>query len=121
MLHIIARYRSLFAYLLAGWMSVIVISGIVFMHKEVTSKGEIITHIHPYNFTKKKDKHHHKNDAEIQFLNVVFQGTFIETVFDIFEAPFFQEFNYTTYTFYSTTYYFTEHLDTYLRGPPALV
>lgn len=33
---------------------VIIISGVVFMHKEVTSTGEIITHIHPYNFTKRK-------------------------------------------------------------------
>lgn len=33
---------------------VIIISGVVFMHKEVTSTGEIITHIHPYNFTKKR-------------------------------------------------------------------
>ncbi|MDR2284976.1 MAG: hypothetical protein LBE37_17310 [Sphingobacterium sp.] len=120
MLNTISRYRSLFAYLLAGWMSVIVISGIVFMHKEVTSKGEIITHIHPYDFTKKKDKHHHKNDAEIQFLNVVFQGAFIEPVFSIVEVPFFQEFNYTTYAVYSKTYHFTKDLDTYLRGPPML-
>ncbi|WP_245801029.1 hypothetical protein [Sphingobacterium nematocida] len=121
MINTISRYRRLFAYLLAGWMSVIIISGIVFMHKEVTSKGEIITHIHPYNFTNKKDKHHHKNDAEIQYLNVVFQGTFIETVFTVFEAPYFQEFEYVSYPSYTKTYHFTEHLDTYLRGPPVLV
>ena len=121
MIHTISRYRSLFAYLLAGWMSVIIISGIVFLHKEVTSKGEIITHIHPYNFTKKKDKHQHKNDAEIQFLNVVFQGVFIETVFEAFEAPFLQEFNYLPYASYTRTYHFTKTLDTYLRGPPVRV
>lgn len=89
------------------------------MHKEVTSKGEIITHIHPYDFTKKKNKQHHKSDAEIQYLNVVFQGAFVEPTFTLFEAPVLQEFNYNTYTAYSWVYHFTTHLDTYLRGPPS--
>lgn len=80
-------YRTLIAGLLSAWMMIIVISGVVFMHKEVTSTGEIITHIHPYDFTKGKQQHHHESDAEIQYLNVVFNGTYIQTDFVIFEMP----------------------------------
>lgn len=121
MINAISTYRRLGAYLLAGWMSVIIVSGIVFMHKEVTSKGEIVTHVHPYDFTKKKNKHQHKNDAEIQYLNVVFQGAFVESTFTVFEAPYLQEFNYGNYAAYSWAYYFTTSLETYLRGPPTFV
>lgn len=78
-------YRSLLAYLLSAWMIVIIISGVVFMHKEVTSTGEIITHIHPYDFTKKGEPHHHKSDAEIQYLNVVFAGAFLAADLQVFE------------------------------------
>lgn len=80
-------YRTLIAGLLSAWMMIIVISGVVFMHKEVTSTGEIITHIHPYDFTKGKTPHHHESDAEIQYLNVVFNGTYIQSDFVIFEMP----------------------------------
>jgi len=120
-IHTFSTYRRLIASLLAGWMSVIIISGIVFIHKEVTSKGEIVTHIHPYDFTQKTPKHHHKSDAEIQYLNVLFHGSFIETDFVVFETPLFQEFPYVFYI----PYYFTYHSHTpqhyYLRGPPVLV
>lgn len=117
----ITRYRRLFASLLAGWMSIIVISGIIFMHKEVTSKGEIITHIHPYDFTKKKDKHGHKNDAEIQYLNVVYQATFLETTFAVYCAPITQEYKEDLRPYYLNNYLFQKELDSFLRGPPQTV
>lgn len=64
---------------------VIIISGVVFMHKEVTSTGEIITHVHPYDFTKKGHPHHHHSDGEIQYLNVVFAGAFLASDLLVFE------------------------------------
>ena len=87
------------------------------MHKEVTSKGEIVTHVHPYDFTE-KNKHHHTNDNEIQFLNVVFQGNFLENSFINFETPFFQEFYITEHQYSAFTYYKTTIIHHDLRGPP---
>lgn len=82
-------YRSVLAYTLSALMIFIITSGVVFMHKEVKSTGEIVTHIHPYDFTK-KGKAHHKSDAEIEFLNVVFSGTFTSpsiTLYDLELSP----------------------------------
>ncbi|WP_140937385.1 hypothetical protein [Sphingobacterium lumbrici] len=118
MLGILSTYRRLFASLLAGWMCVIVISGVVFMHKEITSSGEIVTHIHPYDFTDQSHKNHHKSDGEIQYLNIVFQGSFISSDFIIFELPFFQEFQFENYTYYSYREYTSVFNSYYLRGPP---
>lgn len=81
------KYRTLIAKLLCIWTLTIVISGVVFMHKEVTSTGEIVTHVHPYDFTKKNQQHHHQSDDEIQFLNIVFHGAFILGDIVVFEAP----------------------------------
>ncbi|KGE15180.1 hypothetical protein [Sphingobacterium deserti] len=78
-------YRSLIAYFLSAWTVAIIISGVVFMHKEVTSTSEIITHVHPYDFTKKGEPHHHDSDAEIQYLNVVFAGAFLAPDLQVFE------------------------------------
>lgn len=120
MINNIATYRRLFASLLALWMSLIVISGIVFMHKEVTSNGEIITHIHPYDFTKKKDKSHHKNDAEIRYLDVVFQGSFLEPQFYNLDISVPTEFEINSYFCYFQTYLFETIIHSFTRGPPAL-
>lgn len=120
MIHTLSTYRRQVAYLLAGWMSAIIISGIVFMHKEVTSDGQIVTHIHPYDFTK-KSKHHHKSDAEIQYLNVLFHGSFIETGIVAFEIPILQEFPYVFHKPYYSSYHSCTPQHYYLRGPPALV
>ncbi|WP_345068390.1 hypothetical protein [Sphingobacterium thermophilum] len=118
MVHTISTYRRLIASLLAAWMSVIVISGIVFMHKEVTSKGEIVIHVHPYDFTK---KHKHKSDAEIRFLDVIYQGTFIQTDIQVFEVPFFPEFPIEKNVVYSCFIPAVTIFHSYLRGPPTLV
>ena len=69
-MHRLASYRLLVANFLLVWMCGIIISGVVFMHKEVTSNGEIVTHIHPYNLNEKKHHQHH-SDAEIRFLDIV--------------------------------------------------
>src|SRR5690606_31144825 len=53
-MHILSStYRNLTALLLSVCMVAIITSSVVFMHKEVTSTGEIVTHIHPYDFTQK--------------------------------------------------------------------
>lgn len=120
MINTISTYRRLIASLLTCWMSLIVISGIVFMHKEVTSKGEIVTHVHPYDFTKKQ-KHQHKSDDEIHFLDVLFQGTFIESSFTALEIPVPTEFIIQNTTFYHSQLQATPIFHAYLRGPPSLV
>lgn len=120
MINTISTYRRIVASLLACWMMLIVVSGIVFMHKEVTSKGEIVTHIHPYDFTKKQ-KHHHKSDAEIHFLDVLFQGTFIESAFVTFEAPLVNEFTVRNESVYHSHLLAVSIFHAYLRGPPSLV
>jgi len=82
----IRPYRQFIAHFLFYWMVGIIISGVVFMHKEVTSTGEIVTHIHPYNLG---EKHHHKHhsDAEIRFLDIVFQGSYLNWESQTFTAP----------------------------------
>jgi len=103
------------------WMSLIVISGIVFMHKEVTSDGQFITHVHPYDFTKKKNGSHHKSDAEIRYLDIVFQGSFTEPIFYNFSAPVRITYDLIQHFYYVDTYcsFKTHHLLN--RGPPAVV
>lgn len=103
------------------WMTLIVISGIVFMHKEVTSDGEIVTHIHPYDFTKKNNKHHHKSDAEIRYLDVVYQGSFIAPAFETLPLPISQEHLLISCFSYSQSYHSEDILHSYSRGPPSVV
>lgn len=101
-------------------MSLIIISGIIFIHKEVTSTGEIVVHVHPYDFTDKSQKHQHQSDAEIQYLNVLFHGAFLETTLVAFETPIFQEFTYCLYQHYYSSIQSREPQNQYLRGPPLL-
>ncbi|WP_240904861.1 hypothetical protein [Sphingobacterium sp. SGR-19] len=112
-------YRNLIAWSLSVWMVAIITSGVVFMHKEVTSTGEIVTHIHPYDFTKKGEPHHHHSDDEIQFLNVVFAGVFVASDLQAFElsiTPIMLRIHYAELveTAPSTSLF---HYD--LRGPPS--
>ncbi|HLS96747.1 hypothetical protein BC792_101112 [Sphingobacterium allocomposti] len=115
-----ATYRSIIAYLLSAWMVVIIVSGVVFMHKEVTSTGEIITHVHPYDFTKKGKPDHHKSDAEIQYLNVVFAGAFVASdtlIYEIALSPLYLRIYYAE-LIERIRYNSIVHYD--LRGPPRL-
>ncbi len=101
-------------------MLVIVISGVVFMHKEITSTGEIITHVHPYDFTKKGEPHHHHSDDEIQYLNVVFAGAFIATdllVFEMAITPLLLRIRYADLVAQAVTNCVVHY---HLRGPPTL-
>lgn len=116
----ISQYRKLFASLLALWMGLIVLSGIVFMHKEVTSDGEIITHIHPYDFTN-KNKNHHKSDAEIRYLDVVFYGSFTKPIFYSINSPILQDHEESLQPYYFISYQHPFLTNLFARGPPTLV
>ncbi len=85
-MHTINTYRQNIARFLVFWMCAIIISGVVFMHKEVTSTGEFVTHIHPYNLGEKKHHTHH-SDAEIRFLDIVFQGSYLNWTSVTYVAP----------------------------------
>jgi len=88
------------------------------MHKEVTSIGEIVTHVHPYDFTKKNKKQHHSDD-EIQFLNIVFHGSFLLEDFIIFEQPILTEYAISSYkNDYNEDEQIVAHYTYLLRGPP---
>ncbi|MFZ4262534.1 hypothetical protein ACFRAE_10835 [Sphingobacterium sp. HJSM2_6] len=88
-MHTINTYRQNIASFLVIWMFAIIISGVVFMHKEVTSTGEFVTHIHPYNLGEKK-QHQHQSDAEIRFLDIVFQGSYLQWNSITYIAPILQ-------------------------------
>lgn len=100
-------------------MIFIIVSGVVFMHKEVTSTGEIVTHIHPYDFTK-KGKPHHKSDAEIEFLSVIFVATFTGPDLFVYDLQLSPTLLCTIYP--SLTEGFTSKITTLepLRGPPII-
>lgn len=112
-------YRNFIAWSLSVWMVAIIISGVVFMHKEITSTGEMVTHVHPYDFTEKGEPHHHHSDDEIQFLNVVFAGVFVASDLQAFElaiTPQLLCIHYAELT-ESTPSALLFHYD--LRGPPS--
>lgn len=116
-MHRLTSYRHLVAKLLFVWMLGIITSGVVFMHKEVTSTGEIITHIHPYNLGEKQHHKHH-SDAEIRFLDIVFQGSYLNWSSVVFEAPILPEFNVMEFGFQDVKLISQTHDTRACRGPP---
>lgn len=99
-------------------MSLIIISGVVFMHKEVKSTGEIVMHTHPYDFTKKEKPQ--ETDDQIDYLNVIYQNTYVQTEFTVLELPVPREVPKTDYgTICPDVFGITiDHY--YLRGPPCV-
>ena len=58
------------------------------MHKHTTASGKIVIHVHPYDLTNDgSDSQHHKTESEIHFLDVVFQGQFLQTCFLAMQVP----------------------------------
>lgn len=115
--HKLFAYRRTVASLLLVWVWGIIISGVVFMHKEVTSTGEIVTHIHPYNLAE-KHHHEHHSDAEIHFLDIVFQGSYLNWSPVTFDLPIRTEFQY---VFFGEKPFHLSHqdgADPTSRGPP---
>lgn len=95
----------------------LVVSGAIFTHKEVTSTGEIVVHNHPYDFTKKGEKHHHSDD-EIHFLDVVFCHVFTPTSFFAYEPIVRTSFAITHARIYDSEAITLSVESTFLRGPP---
>lgn len=98
-------------------ISLIIISGVIFMHKEVKSNGEIVMHNHPYDFTNDQPRPQ-ESDDEIDFLNVVYYQNFVQSEFIVFEEPILtivHEYHYQVYTPIVTNRVVAH---AFLRGPP---
>lgn len=119
-MHKSTTYRLSIARFLLIWMCGIIVSGVVFMHKEVTSTGEIVTHIHPYNLGEKKHHQHH-SDAEIRYLDIIYQGSYVEWSPFVYSAPIQTLLSEVQFGFAESqqiTRSAHSHAD---RGPPALL
>lgn len=112
------KYRRIIAHILNVWMWLIITSGAVFMHKEVTSDGIIVTHTHPYDFTNKSKKHH-KSDEEIHFLDIVFQGAFVKASIFLYESPIRLEYSVIPFQEIQELYSCKTTTKPCLRGPPS--
>lgn len=78
--------RKILASMQLALISLIIISGVIFMHKEVKSNGEIVMHNHPYDFTNDQPRPQ-ESDDQIDFLNVVYNQNFVQSEFIVFEQP----------------------------------
>ncbi|RKO73236.1 hypothetical protein D7322_00740 [Sphingobacterium puteale] len=110
--------RQLIASFQLALMSLIIISGVVFMHKEVKSTGEIVMHTHPYDFTKKEKPQ--ETDDQIDYLNVIYQNTYVQTEFIVLELPAPKEIQTTNYSSICPEVARISTSPYYLRGPPRL-
>ncbi|HLW50120.1 MAG TPA: hypothetical protein VKZ78_04050 [Sphingobacteriaceae bacterium] len=115
-------FRVLIAYIQTVLLVSIVGSGMLFMHKHTTSSGQIIIHIHPYNLKSDPDGTKHKHsENEIHFLDVVFNGTYIQTKSLTFDASVWGDYVVTqsvpTVSGVSTDF----NSILFLRGPPQYV
>ena len=110
--------RQLIASFQLALMSLIILSGVVFMHKEVKSTGEIVMHTHPYDFTKKQKPQ--ETDDQIEYLNVIYHNTYVQTEFTVLELPVPREVKQTRYNSFCPEA-ITSTIDYHhLRGPPSL-
>ncbi|GEM62593.1 hypothetical protein SF1_05750 [Sphingobacterium faecium NBRC 15299] len=112
--------RKILASMQLALISLIIISGVIFMHKEVKSNGEIVMHNHPYDFTDDQPRQQ-ESDDQIDFLNVVYYQNFVQSEFIVFEDPIRTIFHVYSYQVYTPL--FTNCVVDYafLRGPPPLV
>lgn len=100
-------------------ISLIIISGVIFMHKEVKSNGEIVMHNHPYDLTNDQPRQQ-ESDDQIDFLNVVYHQNFVQSEFIVFEEPIRSVIH--IYGYQSYTPIITNRVidHAFLRGPPLL-
>jgi len=99
-------------------MSLIILSGVIFMHKEVKSNGEIVMHTHPYDFTKKEKPQ--ETDDQIDYLNVIYQNNYVQTDFIVLELPIPKEIQTALYRAICPEVTTITNTPYYLRGPPCL-
>lgn len=110
--------RSFLALFQAGLLCLIMVSGMVFMHKHQTQDGRIVIHIHPYDLSADADKPHHNSDDEIHLLDVVFQGVYLATATIPVDFQLLEQFRF-SYQEKATNPIFDSLADyRYLRGPP---
>lgn len=100
-------------------ISLIIISGVIFMHKEVKSNGEIVMHNHPYDFTNDQPRQQ-ESDDQIDFLNVVYHQNFVQSEFIVFEEPIRTIFHVYSYQVYTPVSYNRIVNHAFLRGPPKI-
>ena len=110
--------RQLIASFQLALMSLIILSGVIFMHKEVKSDGEIVMHTHPYDFTKKEKPQ--ETDDQIDYLNVIYQNNYVQTDFLVLELPVPKEIQTTLYRAICPEVTTITNNPYYLRGPPCL-
>ncbi|MCS3553194.1 MULTISPECIES: hypothetical protein [unclassified Sphingobacterium] len=109
--------RKILASMQLALISLIIISGVIFMHKEVKSNGEIVMHNHPYDFTNDQPRPQ-ESDDQIDFLNVVYNQNFVQSEFIVFEQPIRTIVHIYSYQVYTpvVTNRVVDHA--FLRGPP---
>lgn len=115
-------FRVLIAYIQTVLLVSIVGSGMLFMHKHTTSSGQIVIHVHPYNLKTDPDGTKHKHsENEIHFLDVVFNGSYIQTKSFAFDATIWGDYvvNQSVPTVSGESDDFNSIL--FLRGPPQYV
>lgn len=112
------NFRQLIASFQLVLMSLIIISGVIFMHKEVKSTGEIVMHTHPYDFTKKEKPQ--ETDDQIDYLNVIYQNTYVQTEFTVLELPIPRDIRPPNYSSICPNVFSAPADHYYLRGPPCL-
>lgn len=80
--------RASLAIFQAFLLCLILVSGSLFMHKHTTASGKIVIHMHPYDLSSDSSNPlHHESEEEIHFLDVVFQGQFLQTCFVNLPTP----------------------------------
>lgn len=96
----------------------IVASGTVFMHKHRTADGRIVIHTHPYNLKTDPDADHHESENQIHLLDVIFQGSFLQTDFIYYELPILASFSIAYLPYRNVLWESSTIFHAFLRGPP---
>lgn len=100
-------------------MSLIIISGVIFMHKEVKSTGEIVMHNHPYDFTSDQPRPQ-ETDDQIDFLNIVYHQHTVQNALIFFEEPICSSITIAYYHTFHPLFESRSVDHAFLRGPPAI-
>ncbi len=117
----IDNIRPQLALFQAALFCLIVASGTVFMHKHKTADGRIVIHVHPYNLKTDPDAtKHHQSASQIHLLDVVFQGSIIQTDFFSYAQPIITPVPMAWGLYRLQDAPATAFTDTYLRGPPQI-
>lgn len=113
--------RTTLALIQASLLCLILVSGSLFMHKHTTVSGKIVVHVHPYDLSKAgSEQQHHSTDSEIHFLDVVYQGQFLESAFSTFQAPIMTPWSVAHSIDRNNPYRDASHALADLRGPPCI-